>query len=65
MEYLRKGRDGEVWRVEAVGIKLRPKTKCKDRLLEPLRGRRDGEVWRVDALRVRRRLPIKCKERVF
>ena len=62
---MRERRDGEVWGVDAVGVRGRPPIKCKDRLLEYLRGIRDGEVWRVDALGVRRRPPIKCKDRVL
>ena len=45
LEYLRERRDGEVWRVDALGVRRRPHIKKnKERVLEYLRERRDG-VW--------------------
>ena len=41
---MREWRDGKVWRVDAVGVRGRPHTKCKDRVLEYFIEKKDGEV---------------------
>ena len=59
LEYVRERRYGEELVVDAMGVRRRPRIKCKDRVLKFLRKRRYGEVWRVDAVDVRGGPPIK------
>ena len=58
-EYLRETRDGEVWRVDAVGVRGKQPIKYKDRVLENLGVREDIEVCKVDPVDMRGRPPSK------
>ena len=60
LQYFWEKRDGDIWRVDAVGVRgIQPIKKCKDRGLEYISKRRDTKEWRVDAVDVIGMQPIK------